>query len=167
MCRSFTPKRHRQLRVKARVGFKPATLRTKGAIFNETHICIQLLIQAISIAPLQFTTTQRRSRHSMDTASEFHAKAPVVKFDYTSIVETRYQVTYYSHYLMRSQIKSLRFAVCPRIVELTLVAPQATASEGLAQGPYVTARVGFEPTILRTKGAESTNETTRSVCESS
>ena len=68
---------------------------------------------------------------------------------------------------MRSQVKSLRFPVCPRIVELTLLAPQATASEGLAQGPYVAARVGFEPTTLRTKGAESTNETTRSVCESS
>ena len=37
-------------------------------------------------------------------------------------------------------------------------APQATASEGLAQGPYVAARVGFEPTALRTKGVESTNE---------
>jgi len=37
-------------------------------------------------------------------------------------------------------------------------APQATASEGLAQGPYVAARAGFEPTILRTKGDESTNE---------
>ena len=36
-------------------------------------------------------------------------------------------------------------------------APQATASEGLAQGPYV-ARAGFEPKTLRTKGDESTNE---------
>src|SRR6218665_3373437 len=37
-------------------------------------------------------------------------------------------------------------------------APQATASEGLAQGSYVAARAGFEPTTLRTKGDESTNE---------
>ena len=29
---------------------------------------------------------------------------------------------------------------------------QATASEGLAQGPYLVARVGFEPTTLRMKG---------------
>ena len=36
-------------------------------------------------------------------------------------------------------------------------APQATASEGLAQGPYVAARAGFEPTTLQTKGDESTN----------
>src|SRR6218665_2209305 len=57
------------------------------------------------------TTTQRRSRHSTDTVSEFHAEAP-----------------------------------------------QATASEGVAQGPYVAARARFEPTILKMKGDESTNE---------
>ena len=34
----------------------------------------------------------------------------------------------------------------------------ATASEGLAQGPYVAARAGFELATLRTKGDESTNE---------
>ena len=27
--------------------------------------------------------------------------------------------------------------------------PQVTASEGLAHGPYVAGRAGFEPTILR------------------
>jgi len=37
-------------------------------------------------------------------------------------------------------------------------APQATGSEGLAQGPYMAARAGFERTTLRTKGDESTNE---------
>src|SRR6218665_2370937 len=37
-------------------------------------------------------------------------------------------------------------------------APKSTASEGLAQGPYVTARAGFEPRTLRTKFVESTNE---------
>jgi len=36
--------------------------------------------------------------------------------------------------------------------------PQAIASEGLAQGPYVAARAGFKPETLRTKGIESTNE---------
>ena len=36
--------------------------------------------------------------------------------------------------------------------------PQAISSEGLAQGPYVTARAGFEPATLRTKGDESTND---------
>ena len=35
-------------------------------------------------------------------------------------------------------------------------APQATASLGLAQGPYVAARAGFEPTTLRSKGFDST-----------
>ena len=37
-------------------------------------------------------------------------------------------------------------------------APQAIASEGLAQGSYMTAKAGFEPATLRTKGNESTNE---------
>ena len=36
-------------------------------------------------------------------------------------------------------------------------APQATASEGFAQGPYVAARAGVEPMTLRTKGVDSTN----------
>ena len=31
---------------------------------------------------------------------------------------------------------------------------QATMDEGLAQGPYVAARVGFEPTTLWMQGAE-------------
>src|SRR6218665_2971073 len=55
-------------------------------------------------------TAQKRSRHSTDTVSEFHAEAP-----------------------------------------------QATASSGLAQGPNVAARAGFEPTILWSKGFDSTN----------
>ena len=42
--------------------------------------------------------------------------------------------------------------------EFHVEAPQATASEGLAQGPYVAARAGFELTTLRTKGDESTPE---------
>src|SRR6218665_29012 len=60
------------------------------------------------------TTTQRRSRHSTDTVSEFHAETP-----------------------------------------------QATASEGLSQGPYVAARAGFEPTTLRSTGIDSPNELPR------
>src|SRR6218665_1781751 len=34
----------------------------------------------------------------------------------------------------------------------------ATGSEGLAQRPYVAARVGFEPATFRTQGTESTTE---------
>ena len=63
---------------------------------------------------IRSTTTQKRSRHSTDSVSEFHAEAP-----------------------------------------------QEIASDGLAQGPYVAARAGFEPTTLRTKGDESTNEPPR------
>src|SRR6218665_1982151 len=60
------------------------------------------------------TNTQRRSRHSTDTVSEFHAEAP-----------------------------------------------QATASEGLAHGSYVAARVGVEPATLQSTDIDSTNEPPR------
>src|SRR6218665_2052543 len=71
-----------------------------------------------SASILKSNTTQRHSRHSTDTVSEFHAEAP-----------------------------------------------QATAREGLAQDPYVVARVGVEPTTLRSKGIDSTNAQPRpNVC---
>ena len=35
---------------------------------------------------------------------------------------------------------------------------QATTSEGLAEGPYVAARVGFEPVTLQIQGIELTTE---------
>ena len=38
---------------------------------------------------------------------------------------------------------------------------QATASEGLAQGPCVSARVGFEPATVRTEDTELTTELPR------
>ena len=41
-------------------------------------------------------------------------------------------------------------------LEFHAEAPQATASEGLAQGPDVAVRVGFEPTTFQSKGDEST-----------
>jgi len=44
----------------------------------------------------------------------------------------------------------------------TAEAQQTTASEGLAQGPYMAARVGFEPMTLRTKFIKSANEPSRS-----
>ena len=34
----------------------------------------------------------------------------------------------------------------------------ATTSEGLAQGPYKAARVGFEPTTFRTEGTKTTTQ---------
>jgi len=37
--------------------------------------------------------------------------------------------------------------------------PQTIASEGLAQGPYVAARVGFETATLWTKGGEMSHHT--------
>ena len=44
--------------------------------FWKSAVWIYLFLQAIYIAPLQFNTTQRRSLHSTDTVSEFHAEAP-------------------------------------------------------------------------------------------
>ena len=38
--------------------------------------------------------------------------------------------------------------------DFILTALWATASEGLAQGPYVVARVGFEPATFWMEGAE-------------
>jgi len=43
------------------------------------------------------------------------------------------------------------------VPEFHAEAPQATASEGLAKGPYVAARVGVELMTLRTKGVDSAN----------
>src|SRR6218665_1188074 len=47
------------------------------------------------------------------------------------------------------------------VSEFHVEAPQATASAGLAQGPYVAVRAGFESMIFRAKGVESTNEPSR------
>ena len=48
------------------------------------------------------------------------------------------------------------------MLEFQAEASQATASEGLVQGPYVAARTEFKPATLRTKGVESTNAPPRS-----
>ena len=38
---------------------------------------------------------------------------------------------------------------------------QTATSEGIVQGPYVVARVGFEPETLRTQGIKPTTKTPR------
>src|SRR6218665_1414987 len=43
------------------------------------------------------------------------------------------------------------------VSEYNAEALQAIAGKGLAQGPYVAARAGFEPTTLRSNGVVSTN----------
>jgi len=43
------------------------------------------------------------------------------------------------------------------VSEFHAEAPQATAGEGLTQGPYVAAKAGFETKTLRKKDVESTN----------
>ena len=47
------------------------------------------------------------------------------------------------------------------VSEFHAEASQATASEGLTQGPYVAARAGYEPTTLRSIAIDSTNEPPR------
>src|SRR6218665_1670624 len=47
------------------------------------------------------------------------------------------------------------------VSEFHVEATQETASEGLAQGPYVTARAGVEATTIRPIGVDSTNEPQR------
>jgi len=44
------------------------------------------------------------------------------------------------------------------VSEFLAEAPKATASEELDQGPYVSDRVGFESTTIRTKGDEYFNQ---------
>src|SRR6218665_2091818 len=62
--------------------------------------------------------------------------------------------------------KSTTTQRCPRhstntVSEFHAEAPQATASEELAQGSYVADRAGFKPTTLRSTGIDSTNELPR------
>jgi len=47
------------------------------------------------------------------------------------------------------------------VPEFHAEAPQATVSEGLAQGPYVASRAGVEPMRLRTKGVHSAKASPR------
>jgi len=47
-----------------------------ASLSAESRDVVNSFIQAISIAPLLSTTTQKRSRHSTDTVSEFHDEAP-------------------------------------------------------------------------------------------
>ena len=44
------------------------------------------------------------------------------------------------------------------VSEFHAEAPPPTVSEGLAQGPYVAARAGFEPTNPRSTAIDSTKE---------
>src|SRR6218665_4164165 len=55
--------------------------------------------------------------------------------------------------------EALPIAAIDTVAEFRLHAEalQATASEEIAQCPYVAARVGFEPATLRSKGIDSTN----------
>ena len=59
-----------------------------------------------------------------------------------------------SHETFRSAPDKQQLTLCR---SLHAEALQATASEGLAQGPDMAARAGFEPATIRSKDAGSTN----------
>ena len=62
------------------------------------------------------------------------------------------QVHYYLEALLHST---------DTVSEFHAEVPQARATEGLAHGPCVAARVGFEPATFQMKGDEFTNEPQR------
>ena len=53
--------------------------------------------------------------------------------------------------------EALPTTVIDTVSEFTRKVLQATVREGLAQGAYMAARAGFEPTTLKSKGVVSTN----------
>src|SRR6218665_2436481 len=67
----------------------------------------------------------------------------------------------FSHFYSASHIMSLSEVIPTTAIEtasgFTRRTLQATVIEGLAQGPYVAARTGFELTTLRWKDVDSTN----------
>jgi len=70
--------------------------------------------------------------------------------------------SYFIHFYSASHSLSLSEALpaIDTVSEFTRRALQATASEGLAQGSYVTARAGVESTTLRSKCISSNNAPT-------
>src|SRR6218665_716453 len=87
--------------------------------------------------------------------------------EYTKIIQTNIVLfVLYCIYPIPISIALLTAGAFPqrsRPQQLTLCrslnseALQATVSKRLAQGPYVAARAGFEPTTVRSKGIDSTN----------
>ena len=91
---------------------------------------------------------------------------------YWTLEAALYQIQLYSFihwFLLHIFIVILQVHYCPKALPATCTAlilrwswhaeaPQATTSEGLAQGPYVAARVEFKPATFRTQGTEPTTE---------
>src|SRR6218665_131283 len=80
---------------------------------------------------------------------------------YTMYDNYYYLSSIHSGYFYSTSSSSLLHRSAPStdtVSEFYAEAPQATASEGLDQGPNVAAKAGFEPATLRTTGVESTNE---------
>src|SRR6218665_1004644 len=74
---------------------------------------------------------------------------------YIRTYKLKTQTHVYLHTNMHTFIHSGYFysaSSSPLLLRGTPDTPQATVNEGLAQGPYVAARVRFEPMTLRTKG---------------
>src|SRR6218665_3629843 len=73
----------------------------------------------------------------------------------TTAYSNVHSVHLFIHSLIHSVIQTI--SIAPLQIRFYSEAPQATVSYGLAQGPYVAVRVGFEPTTLQSKGSDSTN----------
>src|SRR6218665_2235339 len=91
-----------------------------------------------------------------------HCAVTLSKCHGTEMVIMRNRLHIHSGYFYSTSSSPLLLRVTPdstdNVSEFCAEAPQATASEGLVQGPYVAPRAGFEPMTSRTKGDESINE---------
>ena|SRR6218665_3342546 len=79
-----------------------------------------------------------------------------INFENMSFIHSGYFYSAYSSALLLRGAPDTAWILCRSFTPKRH--RQLRVSEGLVQGPYVAARAGFEPTTLRTKGAESTNE---------
>src|SRR6218665_2282091 len=96
------------------------------------------------------------------------------RFVYFFILPPRYCIVFihfYSAFHSMSLSEALPTTVVDTVSEFTRRSASGAVSEGLAQGPYLAARAGFEPTTLRSKGVVYTNAPPRptnrpaSVCQ--
>src|SRR6218665_246662 len=119
-----------------------------------TSLCFLLMVSIVSLSVII-----SRSLLSHDALQGFHCSVIcLLRLFLPLFVKSLFiqampvaplQANYYSEALQTQDTD---------VSEFEAEVPQATASEGLAQGPYVAAKTGLKPTTFQTKGVESTNE---------
>src|SRR6218665_2752567 len=87
------------------------------------------------------------------SAAEFCADDRYSLFIHSFVRSDHFYSAYSSPFVLRSA-PDTAWILCR---SLHAEALRTTASEGLAQGPYVASRAGVEPTTLRFKAIDSTN----------